>query len=160
MPKKNLSLILGQLLMFLLTLMGVASIPLAVPQLSNALASRYSEFAGEALTIQILTTIPILLTIAVFIEVIYLQRLVHSDRMFTPKAFKWVRLLAITPLALGSSFILLGTWLALKQALPPAVFLALSALTIFCLAVSMITFSLLGLLRHATSASEELDGVV
>lgn len=157
---KNSSLFFGQLFLAILILAAAAVIYFVVPQFSLELASRYSEFSDDELTIQIALTIPMLSASAAFLEVMYLQRLVHLNRMFSRSVYKWVRLLAITALVLAASFVALGMWLSSKAALPPLVFLVLIALTIFCLAVSAVTHSLLKLLRRATSATEELEGVV
>ena len=157
---KTLSLFFGQLFLIMLSLAGLLAVSLLVPQVSLELASRYSEFSNDGLTIRVLLTIPIVISIAIFLEVLYLQRLVHRDQMLSQRTYKWVRLLEITPLGLAASFVLILLWLSSKQALPPFYLFALISLSIFCLAVSMVTSSLLGLLRRATMASEELAGVV
>jgi hypothetical protein len=157
---KNLSFFFGQLFLFMLTLAGLLAVSLLVPQVSLELASRFSEFSNDELTIRTFLTLPIVISIAVFLEVMHLQRLVHRDHILSPSMYKWVRLLVITSLGLAGSFVLILLWLSSKQALPPFYLFALVALTIFCLAVSMVTRSLLGLLQRATLASEELAGVV
>jgi len=157
---KNWNQFFGQLFLLALAFAGLLSAFFLVPQVSHDLAYRYSEFAGEELLIQIVLTIPILISIAIFLEIMHLQRLVHRNHMFSPSVHKWVRLLVITPFGLAASFVLLLIWLSSKQALPPFYFFALATLSVFCLAVSMVTSSLLGLLQRATLDSEELAGVV
>lgn len=157
---KTLNLFFGQLFLILLALAGLFAIFILVPQLSLELASRYSEFSNDEPIVRVILTVPIVISIAVFLEVMYLQRLVHLDRMFSPRVYKWVKLLTITPLALAASFFLIGLWLSWNQTLPPFYLFAIVALSVFSLAVSMVSNSLLGLLRCATSASEELEGVV
>jgi|AntAceMinimDraft_1070359.scaffolds.fasta_scaffold50908_2 hypothetical protein len=157
---KNLNLFFGQLFLVLLALTGLLAITFLVPQISLELATRYSEFSNDELIIRVLLTMPIVIAIAVFLEVMYLQRLVHLDRMSSSRAYKWVKLLTITPLVLAASFVFIGLWLSWNKALPPFYFFTLLALSVFSLAVSAVTHSLLGLLRRATSASEELEGVV
>jgi hypothetical protein len=157
---KNLTFFFGQLFLIMLTLAGLLAVSLLVPQVSLELTSRFSEFSNDEITIRTLLTLPIVISIAVFLEVMYLQRLVHRDHILSPSMYKWVRLLVVTSLGLAGSFVLILLWLGSKQALPPFYLFALVALTIFCLAVSMVTRSLLGLLQRATLASEELAGVV
>lgn len=157
---KNLNLLFGQLLLTLLALAGLLAITFLVPQVSLELSNRYSEFSNDGVAIRVLLTMPIVISIAVFLEVMYLQRLVHLDRMFSSRVHKWVTLLTVTPLVLAASFVFLGLWLSWNQALPPFYFFTIATLSVFSLAVSMVTHSLMGLLRRATSAAEELEGVV
>lgn len=157
---KRLSLFLGQLLLSALVGAGVLAATVLVPQVSLDLGRRYSEFSNQQSQIQLLLTLPILISIAVFLVVMHLQRLVHRDHMFSPSVYKWVRLIVVGALGLAGSFVVLIVWLTYRQALAPFFFLTLVALSVFCLAVAAVTSSLLGLLRRATLTSEELEGVV
>jgi hypothetical protein len=80
--------------------------------------------------------------------------------MFSKSVFKWVRRLAGTGLALAASIAAIGIWLSYKNTLPPLVFLILVGSFLLVTAVSLVTITLFGLLKRATSVSEELEGVI
>lgn len=143
-------------------LIALAAIVLAtfIPINSAALQESYVEFANDALTIQILLSVPVLIGQLILFEVMSLIRLVHRNQMFTNHAFKWVRALAISAFALAGSIGFIAVWLANENTLPPFVAMVLVAAFLLVLAVALVVISLLGLLKRATEASQELDGVI
>jgi hypothetical protein len=132
------------------------SLPFAV----SALVSEYADYANDFGTITILLVVPILLAESLLTIVLVLLRRIRADRMFSISAQGWVRALAYNAGALSVSFALILAWLNIKNTLPPIVGLVLLIGIVAPLAVSLVTRSLLVLLKRATSASEELQGVV
>lgn len=143
-------------------LIALAAIVLAtfIPLNSAALQESYVEFANDALTIQILLSVPVLIGQLILFEVMSLIRLVHRNQMFTNHAFKWVRALTISAFAMAGSIGFIAVWLANKNTLPPFVAMVLVSAFLLVLAVALVVISLLGLLKRATEASQELEGVI
>jgi xanthosine utilization system XapX-like protein len=80
--------------------------------------------------------------------------------MFSSTAQKWVRVLSYNAGALSASFAAILIWLNIKNTLPPIIGLVLLLGFFLPLAVALVTRTLLVLLKRATAASEELEGVV
>ena len=110
--------------------------------------------------IQVLLSIPTFIAIIIFCEIIFLLVLVRQNKMLTYSTFKWVRLLGYSAFTLAASFGSLIGYLDYKNTLPPGVAIVIIVLILFSLAVSLVTFSLLGLLRTATEAKLDLEGVI
>lgn len=142
----------------LMLLGGLVSISL--PFAVSALVSEYADYANDFGTITILLVVPILLAESLLTIVLVLLRRIRADRMFSISAQGWVRALAYNAGALSVSFALILAWLNIKNTVPPIVGLVLLIGIVAPLAVSLVTRSLLVLLKRATSASEELQGVV
>lgn len=144
----------------LLAFSGAIGLALFVPAISGGLAATYSEFANDQAVIAALLSAPVIAAELIIAEIMYLLWLVHKDRMFSARVYKWVQLLVATTLGLAGSFVAIQVWLSQKGTLPPFYLFALVILTLISIAVALVTRSLLGLLRKATSATEDLEGVI
>lgn len=69
-------------------------------------------------------------------------------------------MLSFSAFALALSFLAILGWLATKSTLPPSVAALLAVATLVSLAVSFVTWTLLGLLQKATLVTEELDSML
>ena len=148
------------LIIWLLIALGVPTLLFVVPLLSVELASSYGEFSNEGLPIMALIGTPVLLGEALLVIVLILLGKIRKDRMFSPAVHKWVKLLAWDAAALACSFAVILFWLGAKNTLPPLVVLTLLVASMLSLAVALVTANLLALLRKATVATEELNGVI
>ena len=149
----------SHLVIWLLVSIAFAGVTLIAPYMSSEL-STIPDFANDRWTIQFLISLPVATGIAILLEVLYLLKLTYKNQMFTEHVFKWVRLLAITCFALAASCVLLGAWLSFKNTFPPGMLIVVTVSTLLALAVALVTTSLLGLLRNATSNANELEGVI
>jgi hypothetical protein len=75
-------------------------------------------------------------------------------------AYKWVKALTLTTFGLAVSLLAIILWLNSKNTLPPLVGAALVSGTLLALAVGFVTLTLASLLKRATTAVEELEGVI
>lgn len=148
------------LVVWLLLALSIPVLLFAVPLTSVSLASSYSEFSNEGLPLMALFGTPVLLGQSFLALVLLLLGRIRTDRMFSPKVNKWVRLLGWNAAAIAASFSAIFAWFATKNTLPPLVLLALIVAILLSLAVALVTASLLGILRRATAAKQELDGVI
>jgi hypothetical protein len=133
---------------------------IAAPFLASALVSEYSEYADDFWVISGLLLVPVLLAEALLVIILVLLRRIRIDQMFSSAAHKWVRLLSYNTGALSASFVAILIWLNVKNTLPPVIGLVLLLGFFLPLAVALVTRTLLVLLKRATAASEELEGVV
>jgi hypothetical protein len=157
---EKLTYLLGSAILWLLILLGLVVLGLFIPVNVSALQNTYQEYSGDGLTIQILLSVPVLIGQLILFEVMYLIRLVHRNQMFTSRAFKWVQALTISAFALAGSIGVIAIWLSNKNTLPPFVAIVLAVTFLLVLAVALVVISLLGLLKRATEASQELEGVI
>ena len=139
---------------------GILGLVFAIPATAAGLVRTYTDFSGDKDLIQILLSIPTAIAILIFCEIIFLLLLVSQNKMLTHSAYKWVRVLGYTTATLAVSFGLLFSYLSFKATLPPGIAIVILVLILFSLAVSLVTFSLLGLLRTATEAKLDLEGVI
>lgn len=140
--------------------LGALSIALFLPVWADQLVQGNREYEDEGSVILVLTSAPVVLFEVISLEVAYLLWLIHRDRMFSTRVYKWINLLGATFMALAGSFVAIGAWLMVKETMPPAVALVLAALSIVAAAIGLVTRSLLVLLRRANIAHEELEGVI
>ena len=148
------------LVIWLLLALSVPVLLFVVPLLSVELASSYSEFSNEGLALMALIGTPVLLGQTFLGIVLLLLGRIRTDRMFSPKVNKWVRLLGWNAAALAVGFSAILSWFGAKNTLPPLVLLSLIVAILLSLAVALVTASLLGILQRATAATQELDAVI
>lgn len=139
---------------------GVLGLLVVIPATAADLVQTFSDYSGDQNLIQVLLSIPTFIAITIFCEIIFLLVLLGQNKMLTYSTFKWVRLLGYSAFALAASFGSLIGYLEYKNTLPPGVAIVIIVLILFSLAVSLVTFSLLGLLRTATEAKLDLEGVI
>jgi len=144
---------------WILVLLGVL-VSLAVPFVAAEFVNEYNEYANDFWVIAGLLFIPILLAESLLAIILVLMRRIRVDQMFSAIAHKWVHALSFNAGALSASFVLILIWLNIKNTLPPIIGLILVIGVFAPLAVALVTRSLLVLLKRATHASEELEGVV
>lgn len=144
---------------WVLMLFGVL-VSIAVPFVASSLVSEYSEYANDFWVIAALLILPILLAESLLVIILVLLRRIRIDQMFSSMAQKWVLALSYNAGALSVSFLALLSWLSFKNTLPPIIGLILLIGVFLPLAVALVTRTLLVLLKRATIANEELEGVV
>jgi hypothetical protein len=144
---------------WVLILIGVL-ISIAVPFIASGLVDEYGTFAKDFWIITALLYVPIIFAESLLVVILALLRRIRIEQMFASSTQNWVRALSLTACALSASFVAILFWLNLKKTLPPVVGIALITGVFLPLAVALVTTSLLGLLKQATSVSQELEGVV
>ena len=144
---------------WVLMLLGVL-VAFAAPLVASEFVNEYNEYANDFWVIAGLLVIPILLAESLLAIILVLLRRIRVDEMFSPIAHKWVRALSYNAGALSASFVVILIWLNIKNTLPPIIGLVLLIGVFVPLAVGLVTGTLLVLLKRATYASEELEGVV
>ena len=157
---EKLTHLFGSAILWVLILLGVLAHVLVIPATASSLQAAYSEYTNDALTIQILLSLPVLFAQLVLIEILYLLRLIHRNQMFTNRAFKWVQALTSSAFTLVGSIGAIASWLFFKNTLPPFVGMVLVTSFFLALAVGLVVISLLGLLKRAAQAAQELEGVI
>lgn len=160
MSKTPIARILANITIWLLIALGFAVHLAFVPAVIGQLTTTYSEYAADALVISALLVTPVALGQIMLFLVFALLRRIHSDRMLTASAFKWVKFLIADAYALAASGVALLTWLSIKNTLPPVILAILLVFSLLALAVALVTTSLLGLLKNATAAKQELEEVI
>jgi hypothetical protein len=144
---------------WILMFIGVLA-AIAAPFLASTLASEYGEYAKDFWVITGLLLAPVFLAESLLVIILVLLRRIRIDQMFSSTAQKWVRVLSYNAGALSASFAAILIWLNIKNTLPPIIGLVLLLGFFLPLAVALVTRTLLVLLKRATAASEELEGVV
>jgi hypothetical protein len=139
---------------------GFLGLLFVIPATTTDLVQTYSDYSGDHILIQILLSAPTVIAIMILGEIIFLLLLVRQNKILKYSTFKWVLLLGYTSATLAASFGALFGYLNLKNTLPPGVAIVILALILLSLAVALVTFSLLGLLRSATEAKLDLEGVI
>jgi len=144
---------------WVLMLFGVL-VSIAVPFVVSSLVDEYREYANDFWVISGMLFLPILLAESLLAIILVLMRRIRVDQMFSTLAHKWVRALSYNAAALSLSFVVILAWLNVKNTLPPIIGLVLLIGFFVPLAVALVTKTLLVLLKKATIANEELEGVV
>lgn len=147
------------LVIWILVLFGALAL-IAVPSITSWLVREYSEYRNDFLAITVMLSAPALLAQSILLIILVLLRRIRVDQIFSVSAHKWVRALSYNAAALSTTFLVILVWLTIKNTLPPTVALALVIGALLPLAVALVTRTLLVLLKKATTASEELEGVV
>lgn len=149
----------ANVVIWVLILLG-ALVSVAVPFLAASLVEAHSEFANDFWGITGLLFLPIVFAESLLVIILVLLRRIRINQIFTATAHKWVLGLSSTAAGLSSSFVVILTWLNIKNTLPPIIGLVLLIGFFAPLAVALVTGALLFVLKRATFASEELEGVV
>ena len=144
---------------WVLMLIGIL-VSIAVPFAASWLVSAYSEYTNDFWIITGMLLAPALLAESLLVIILVLLRRIRVDQMFSVAAHKWVRALSYNAAALSGTFAVILVWLNIKNTLPPIIGLVLLIGFFLPLAVALVTRTLLVLLKKATAASQELEGVV
>lgn len=150
----------ASVMLSLIVLFGILGLFLVIPSIAADLVGNYSEYSGDQALIQVLLSAPVVITIAVFGQVIALLRMLARNNMLSYSAFKWVKGLGYSAATLAVSFGALFSFLLWKNTMPPSIGIVIIVLILFSSAVSLVTFSLLGLLKSATETKLDLEGVI
>lgn len=156
---ENATRIAAILIIWILMFFGVLTL-IAVPFIASTLVAEYSEYINDFWVITGLLLAPTLLAQSLLIIILVLLRRIRVDQMFSVAAHKWVRVLSYNAAALSATFAVILVWLNIKNSVPPIIGLVLFIGFFLPLAVALVTRTLLVLLKKATTASEELAGVV
>jgi len=143
-----------------LIFIGVLVLLLVIPQNSEGFERTYDEFKGDALTIQVLTS---LITICCIVALLAISRLLNRIRfggLHTPLSQKWVSVLIGSSFALGVSFLILLVWLSSQNAVGPLAAIGLLTGITIAATIGFITLALKSVLVEATANQQELEGVI
>ena len=143
-------------------LIVIFSIPtVLMPVVLAGLLSEYQrEYSLDFLTLTVLVEIPMVLFIALLSIVLLLLRRISVDRIFSKTAHHLVRRLSYNAAILALSLVVIMIWLFTRNAFPPGALIVLTLGVLLFLAVALVSRTLLGLLKEATAASDELEGVI
>ena len=139
----------------------VLYISLAVPLvITPRLVNYYDAFSNDYVITNLMFETPVLLALSLLVIILILLRRIQTDQILSSATTKWVK--AFTAIAgFGAlHFVFIGIWASSKNSLHQPTTFILTLLFIISLAVSLVAGSLLGLLKKATAANEELEGVV
>ena len=156
---ENTTRIAAILVIWILMFFGVLTL-IAVPFIASTLVAEYSEYTNDFWVITGMLLAPTLLAQSLLIIILVLLRRIRVDQMFSVAAHRRVRALSYNAAALSATFAVILVWLNIKNTLPPIIGLVLIMGFFLPLAVALVTRTLLVLLKKATAASEELEGVV
>jgi len=147
-------------LIWFIILMGLAVLVFVIPLNSDLFQSRYVEFRGDALTIQFLTSLPVVCSMLSLVAITRLLNRIAYGGIHSPSSQKWVNILIGSSFAVGASFIILFVWLTTQNAMPPIAVIALLIGTAIAATFGFITLALKSVLLEATSDHEELEGLI
>jgi len=150
----------AMVLTFFLILM-VLYISLAVPLvITPRLVNYYDAFTNDWVTTNFMFESPVLLTLSLLAIILILLRRIQTDQILSSATNKWVKAFTAIAGLLALHFVLIGIWASSKNSLHQPTTFILILMFIISLAISLVSGSLLGLLKKATAANEELEGVV
>jgi len=162
MKSNNKTLIVRSAMVFsFFLILMVLYISLAVPLvITPRLVNYYDAFTNDYVITNLMFETPVLLTLSLLVIILILLRRIQTDQILSSTTNKWVK--AFTAIAgFGAlHFVFIGIWASSKNSLHQPTTFILILLFIISLAVSLVAGSLLGLLKKATAANEELEGVV
>ena len=147
------------LIWFMITL-GALVVGLLIPITSQELQNQYDEFKGDALAIQLLTS---LITLSCMVVLLAISRLLSRIRfggLHSSATQRWVNALAGSAFALAISIVLLFAWLSSQNAVPPIAGLGVVVGAPLAATVGFITLALKNVLLEATADRNELEGVI
>lgn len=151
---------LGAAFLVLLFIVGIAVLVWLVPNLSQYLDDRWSEFRGQKDELQFLMSLPVIFAELILGLTFYLNLLLVGQQMFKQSATKWIWALSGSIFGLALSFVGIYRWLDLKTAMPPIIGIFLVIAILLTLALGFIVVTMLGLLNRATNAIRELEEVI
>jgi len=147
-------------LIWFIILMGFALLVFVIPMNSDLFQSRYVEFRGDALTIQFLTSLPVICSMFSLLAITRLLSRITYGGLHSASAQRWVNLLVGSAFAVGVAIILLFMWLTGQNAMAPIVVIVLLIGTAIAAIVGFITLALKSVLLEATSDRKELEGLI
>ena len=132
----------------------------ALPILSAELASAYTEYSGQQITIQAsLTTLVLLGQIALALIATLLNR-VKNRKLLELSSSRFTYLLALVFMLIAATLVGLTQWLISRNTLPPSLSIFLLASMFACFITSLVTLALTEVLKEATTNRIELESVI
>ena len=147
-------------LIWFIILMGFLVLVFVLPMNSDLFQSRYEEFRGDALTIQVLTSLPVVGSMVSLLAITRLLNRIAFGGIHSPSAQRWVNVLVASSFAIGGTFVLLYAWLTYQNAMPPIAVIALVIGVAIAATIGFITLALKSVLLEATSDHQELEGLI
>jgi hypothetical protein len=147
-------------LIWFIILMGFAVLVFVIPLNSDVFQSRYVEFRGDALSIQFLTSLPVVCSMLSLVAITRLLNRIAYGGLHSSSSQKWVNILVGSSFGVGGSFILLFAWLTTQNAMAPIALIALVIGIAIAATIGFITLALKSVLLEATSDHEELEGLI
>ncbi len=145
---------------WILVIIGVALLGLFIPTLSGELSRMYSDYAQDALTIQLLLSSVVAAGLMSLLSIAWLLRRLKNSQLLQEPSLRVVGLLMVSLFGVAASFAALLAWLGSKNTLPPSVLLLLVVATLLAAAAALVVASLRSVLLEATSARQDLEGVI
>jgi hypothetical protein len=147
-------------LIWFMILMGFALLVFVIPLNSDLFQSRWVEFRGDAITIQILTSLPVVFSMVSLLAITRLLSRIAYGGLHSTTTQRWVNILVGSSFSVGGSFIILSGWLTGQNAMAPLVVIVLIIGTAIAATVGFITLALKSVLIKATSDHNELEGLI
>ena len=147
------------LIWFMITL-GALVVGLLIPITSQELQNQYDEFKGDALAIQLLTSLIALSCMVVLLAISRLLSRIRFGGLYNSATQRWVNALAGSAFALAISIVLLFAWLSSQNAVPPIAGLGVVVGAPLAATMGFITLALKNVLLEATADRNELEGVI
>ena len=147
-------------LIWFLQFLGLLIHSFAIPQISQSLANTFTEYSSSQVLIQVMMSSLLAVGQVVLAIIWLLMRRVNRNQLLEEQSSNWVSALSAGSFTLGALFASLMGWLISKNTLPP--FLAIGlliAIAVSCI-VGLVSASLNGVLKQATQAQLELEGVI
>jgi cytochrome bd-type quinol oxidase subunit 2 len=128
--------------------------------LSGELSETYSEYAADSLTIQLLLSSVVVTGMVTLASIAWLLMRLKNSKLLQDPSLRVVSVLMFSLFGVAASFAALLMWLGVKNTLPPSILLILLVAILLATAAAFVVASLKNVLREATAARQELDGVI
>ena len=152
------NLTLGML--WTLVLVGFLLEFVVIPELSRGLASTFNEYSNQAVEIQLmLSSIVFVGQVSMTLIGLLLSKIL-SHRLLEKRSTAYAQGLASSFVAISILIATLLMWLISKNTLPPALAIALAISILVTAIAGLVTWSLTEVLKEATKARVELEGVI
>ncbi len=158
--KSNTATLFAGIAIWALVIIGAGFLGLFIPILSGELSETYSEYAGDSLTIQLLLSSVVATGMVTLTSIAWLILRLKNSKLLLEPSLRVVSVLMFSLFGVAASFAALLTWLSVKNTLPPSILLFLLVAILLAMAAAFVVASLKNVLQEATSARQELEGVI
>jgi hypothetical protein len=158
--RTNTATLFAGIVIWALVIIGVALLGLFIPTLSGELSKMYSDYAGDALTIQLLLSTVVATGLMALLSISWLLVRLKNSKLLLEPSLRVVGVLMVSLFGVAASFAALLAWLGFKNTLPPSVLLVLVVAILLAAAAALVVASLKSVLLEATSARQDLEGVI
>jgi hypothetical protein len=156
----NASVRFASVIIWLLQGVGLLSITVLIPTLSQELAQRYEEYTGDQFLIQSLLSCIVIAGQLTLGAIAWLLMRVKKSKLLDSRSSQAVRFLMGSLFAVSGLLAALLTWLIVKNTLPPSLLVGLSVSILLSAAAGFVVAALNRVLREATNARIELESVI